>query len=212
MPTPNTPRYTTTPNFGPIPNFPFCGAIAKPLPTAAVSRMPPNLKFESYAPYIILRFQNFAANNNSRARDYGYTITTGNLAGPNRSASIKSMSYGISNKGTAVIEIIDTSGDDFVNFYASLVTDGCLSSTPPGNLSARTQLGIALDFGWIFTSSSGATTIYSIAFANITKFVRTTGPYIYFSVTDIEVNYEGGVWKYKVHTSTPDSYLSLIHI
>jgi hypothetical protein len=197
-----TPRYLVDPTFGPTPNFPFCGNIRKPLPSTGSSGVNPSIQFESYAPYIIMRFQD--PNTRGRRKRYAYAITTGNLAGENRSASIKSMTYQVNQSGTATVDIIDSSGNDFVNFYSSLFTNGCLPGTGSPRRGTPSNLMVALDFGWIFTGSSGVTTVYSNTFANGGSFPSKTGPYLYFILAKIDVNYEGGIWKYKVELKGAD--------
>ena len=154
------PRYTVDPTFGPIPNFTYCGRIRKPLPSSGSSGINPSINFESYAPYIILRFQDPSTRGGRRIK-YQYAITTGNLAGQNRTGKPR-------------------------------------RGQPQG-------LRVSLDFGWIFTGSTGVTTIYSNSFAKSGNFPqRGSGREIYFNLTKIDVNYEGGIWKYKVELTGPD--------
>ncbi len=197
-----SPRYLVDPTFGPTPNFPYCGKIRKPLPQAGNSGINPTIQFESYAPYIILRFQD--PNTRGKRKKYSYTITTGNLAGANRSASIKSLSYNVNASGSASVDIIDSSGDDFINFYSSLYTTGCLASSGRPRAGTPSSLMVALDFGWIFTGSTGVTTVYSNTFANGGQFPGKTGPYLYFLLNKIDVSYDGGIWKYKVDLKAAD--------
>ena len=198
------PRYTVDPTFGPIPNFSYCGRIRKPLPSSGSSGINPSINFESYAPYIILRFQDPSTRGGRRIK-YQYAITTGNLAGQNRTASIKSLHYEVNQSGKATVDIVDSSGDDFVNFYSSLFTNGCLPGTGRPRRGQPQGLRVSLDFGWIFTGSTGVTTIYSNSFAKSGNFPqRGSGKEIYFNLTKIDVNYEGGIWKYKVELTGPD--------
>jgi hypothetical protein len=197
------PRYTVDPTFGPIPNFSYCGTIRRPLPSSGSSGINPSINFESYAPYIILRFQD--PSTRGRTAKYLYAITTGNLAGENRTASIKSLHYEVNQSGTATVDIVDASGDDFVNFYSSLFTNGCLPGTGRPRRGQPQSLRVSLDFGWIFTGSTGVTTIYSNTFANGGQFERKTGPHLYFNLMKIDVNYEGGIWKYKVELKGADA-------
>lgn len=198
-----TPRYLVEPTFGPIPNFPYCGAIRRPLPYPGANGLNQSIKFESYAPYIVCRFQD--PNTIGRQATYSYFISTGNLAGGNRSASIKSMQYGSESAGAINLEIIDSSGDDFVNFYASLTKNSCLPEGARSRNNLSEGLKVAIDFGWIFTGSSGVTSVYSNTFANRQRFIKRTGPFLYFLLHKIQVNYDGGIWKYKVELKSQSS-------
>ena len=208
-------------------NYSSCGYFRRPLPFTGPTGVPNGLMLQMYSPFVETRFyrvKNFTDDQLRVARSEQqelYYVSTGNFigGGESRNAFIKSFNLSMENGFGAKLEIIDTSGNDFVGFYNTVYKNSCLKDNapaPPGdqgaNNTVRTQdiFVVSVNVGYIFVNSEGQQVIYQSYVNAPSRSLpgRQMGPYMNFYLTKIDVRVDSNIWRYDLELKASDGPLS----
>ena len=208
-------------------NYGECGYFRRPLPFTGPVGIPDSLPMQMYAPFVEARFynvKNFKEEDLQIARSeqqQTYYVTTGNFANQeeSRNAFIKSFRLAVQNGFSATLEIIDTSGNDFVGFYNTVYKNQCLKENdppPPANGAAQNAIKtssifiVSINVGYIFTNSDDQKVVYQSYVNAPSRHLpgRTMGPYMNFVINMINVDISTNVWRYTLDLSAFDGPLS----
>lgn len=220
-------KYKTQPSFlvdGT--NYAQCGYFRRPLPFVGLNGLIPNqLPLQMYSPFVEARFyrvSNFTDDEMERVRSEQqqlYYVATGNFAlqEESRNAFIKSLSLSMETGFGAKLEIIDTSGNDFVGFYNTVYKNRCLdekSPPPPAEGAAQNatkksnEFIVSINVGYIFVNSEGNQVVYQSYVNSPSRALpgRTMGPYMNFLLIQIDVDISTpNVWKYTLTLNSADA-------
>ena len=203
-------------------DYSACGNLRRPLPFSGFNGIPENLPLQMYSPFVEARFyrvNNFSDEEMELARSLQqelYYVATGNFkgGGDSRNAFIKSFDFSIRQSYGGTLEIVDTSGRDFIGFYNTIYKNRCWNiQTEDGEDQAvRTDeiFIVSINVGYIFVNSEGVRVVYQ-PFLNSPSAAlpgRPMGPYMNFYLTTVDVSVSGNIWKYTLHLSAADGPLS----
>ena len=199
-------------------DYATCGNLRRPLPFTGPNGIPELLPLQMYSPFIEARFYRvlrFDEQHLQRARQFQqqlYYVSTGNFLGSNesRNAFIKSFSFSIENGYGGTLEIIDTSGNDFVGFYNTVYKNKCLDDKFTVNNNAITPAEtfiVSINVGYVFVNSDGQRIVYQTFVNAPSKEIAGIpfGPYINFFLTQIDVSVNSGKWKYNLILKSADA-------
>lgn len=208
-------------------NYAACGYFRRPLPFTGPNGIPNGLPLQMYAPFVEARFyrvKNFEDEQMEIARSEQqqlYYVTTGNFlgGGESRNAFIKSFNLSIESGYGAKLEIIDTSGNDFVGFYNTVYKNSCLKENqppPPGNQAANNTVAgeevfiVSVNVGYIFVNSEGKQVVYQSYLNAPSRSLpgRNMGPYMNFFLIQLQVQVESNIWRYTLDLKAADGPLA----
>ncbi len=208
-------------------NYAACGYFRRPLPFTGPTGIPNGLPLQVYSPFVEARFyrvKNFDDNQMELARSEQqqlYYVTTGNFlgGGESRNAFIKSFNLSVTAGYGANLEIIDTSGNDFVGFYNTVYKNSCLKENAPpppadqaGNNAVEVQdvFIVSVNVGYIFVNSEGQQVVYQSYLNAPSRSLpgRNMGPYLNFYLIKMDVSVESNIWRYKLELKAADGPLA----
>ena len=207
-------------------NYAECGYFRRPLPATGGVGLPDSLQMQTQTPFIEARFyqvKNFKEEQLRVARSeqtQTYYVSTGNFANQeeSRNAFIKSFRLSVQNGFGATLEIIDTSGNDFVGFYNTIYKNQCFKDDEPAANGQAAQNAVkipnifivSVNVGYVFLNSEGQKVVYQSYFNAPSNYLpgRTIGPYLNFFLIKTDVDISTNVWRYTLHLSAPDGPLS----
>lgn len=200
-------------------NYGACGDIRKPLPFTGPTGLAETAKYQMISPFVEARFYKVRAFNNAQLKQVRDTqqivfyVSTGNFLGSSeyKNAFIQSFSLSIEAAYGATMEIVDTSGNDFVGFYNSIFSNKCENIDLPAGagknvINFADTYVVAVNVGYVFVNSEGQKAVYQPYVNSPSKKLpgKPIGPYINFLLANAEVTVEQNIWKYRLSLKAPD--------
>lgn len=205
-------------------NYGNCGYFRRPLPSVGPYGVGPNIPFQMYSPFVEARFyrvKNFTDDQLDIVRSEHqeiYYVSTGNFKGfgDSRNAFIKSFDLSIQSAFGAKLEIVDTSGNDFIGFYNTVYKNSCAEPSnvdieEPNNVIRQSNYFIvSINVGYIFVNSEGQQLVYQAYIDAPSRALpgRSIGPYMNFTLTKIDVDVGSNIWRYNLELASFDAPLS----
>ena len=190
-----------------------CGNLRRPLPFIGINQgLAPEIQSQMQSPFVEAFFYGVKSlapgelEDKIKNNDLLYYVSTGNFKnGVNsRSSFIKSFTMGASQAHGATLEIIDTSGLDFLLFYNKMFSGSCNGKVQNDGKEPDYNVHVvSINVGYVFTNSDGLKYIYQ-GKVPIGLPDKTIGPYINFQILKIELSYEANCPKYKLTLKGPD--------
>lgn len=202
-----------------------CGDLRRALPFTGPTGIPQTLPFQMYSPFVearfyrVLRFDNEQLQVARQEQQQLYYVSTGNFLGgsESRNAFIKSFTLSIENAYGATLEIVDTSGNDFIGFYNTVYKNRCWNRDGINNdnvVKPQEIFIVSVNVGYVFVNSEGKKAIYQPYVNSPSKRIagRPIGPFINFFLHQIEVHVERNIWRYSLILKSADGPYSNVTV